>query len=86
MRRLLGCLLGAGLLTAALGCHHTAGRCDCIDDVYHQPYGTPMAPPSPAHVRPVMPPAGEKLLPPTPDTPKPDAPKPEKEEKPDKED
>lgn len=29
MRRLIAALAGLGLLAAALGCHHTAGMCDC---------------------------------------------------------
>jgi hypothetical protein len=29
MRRLVAGLAGLGLLAAALGCHHTAGMCDC---------------------------------------------------------
>jgi hypothetical protein len=31
MRRLLSSLMALGLLGAALGCHHTAGVCDCDD-------------------------------------------------------
>ena len=29
MRQLFSWVMAAGLLSAALGCHHTAGFCDC---------------------------------------------------------
>jgi hypothetical protein len=31
MRRLLSLLMALGLFGAAVGCHHTAGVCDCDD-------------------------------------------------------
>ncbi len=35
MRRVITSLAALGLLGAVLGCHHTAGMCDC--DLYHDP-------------------------------------------------
>ena len=33
MRRLLVLLAGLGVLPAATGCYHTAGKCDCVPPV-----------------------------------------------------
>jgi len=33
MRRLTIIVCGFGLISASVGCHHTAGRCDCVQPI-----------------------------------------------------
>jgi hypothetical protein len=55
MRRLFVLLAGVGLISAAAGCYHTGGKCDCVPPVqpcciyglYPPAFGMPVIPPAP---------------------------------------
>lgn len=61
MRCVLASLSAAFLLAAALGCHHTAGRCDCACDIGCGAGPAPIMKPVPHHAEPIkaMPKAGD---------------------------